>query len=80
MPNFIFPEGDRTRAINADNILCAESVHGALEIRYCGGEIEAFHGDQAREMWISLGLAEVVTDGDGNKLKLCTPFGERQVL
>jgi hypothetical protein len=80
---FVFPHSEaREYAINIDNI---EEAHAygtpkALYLRFVSGQSTVYWGETAMELWISLKLAEVVSDGDGYPKELVTPFGKRAVL
>lgn len=85
---FVTVNDARTRWINDAAIKKAEAIDmidgegfvRSLRITYIDGEMEMWDGPSARDLWIALGLAEWITDGDGHALRLCTPFGERSVI
>lgn len=91
MAEFVFVEGtNRARAINLDNILEANALSAeqigdernepGLEITRAGGSTEIFYGVQALELWISVGLADLITDGDGKPTAISTPFGNKPII
>lgn len=86
---FIAAGEDREHWINESAIKTASAIAWstdggqpllALRLDYLDGDHEEWFAMEARELWIALGLHEVVSDGDGNAKMLKTPFGERKVI